>query len=308
MRLLEYIKKKGDSLNNLSWALDIPFQRLDKEIRRPTSMKFEDILKLSRYYGISLDYLASMMGETNLELLKLFREQKNQDRLGKNLYHFTQINFAYNSNGIDGNKMTEKQTEYLFEHSTPGELPDDFNVNHLVELRNTFYMFDEMLRIAETRITESMLKRFHLILKSGTIDSLKERYRVGDYKLLPNVAGDRKTSPPREVEKSMKKLFDWYYQIKEPNFYDLIEFHYKFLRIHPFQDGNGKIARLILFKECLKHNIIPIVVQLPERDLYYKGLNMYDKEKDFLVKTCLKMLEKSKEVLRKYAPQILRKK
>ena len=308
MRLLEYIKKKGDSLNNLSWTLDIPYARLDDGLRRPANMKFEDIQKLSRYYGISIDYLASMMMDTDLKLLKLYRDQQDQDKLGKNLYHFTQISFAYNSNAIDGNSLTEEQVTSLFDKNTPGKLPEDFNIDHLVEVKNTFYMFDEMLRTAETKLSESMLKRFHLILKSGSSDSIKENHVIGEYKLLPNTAGDKKTSPPREVHKAMLRLFDWYNKIKEPNFFDLIDFHYKFLRIHPFQNGNGRIARLVFFKECLKNNIIPVVVDASGRDIYYKGLNMYDMEKEFLINYCKKMLKKSENVLQKFAPEILKKK
>ena len=171
--------------------------------------------------------------------------------MSRKFWYFTQINFAYNSNAIDGNQMTEEQVRSLFEKNTPGKLPDGFNVDHLVEVKNTFYLFDEMLRTAETKLSDQMLKRFHLILKSGTSDSLKEKHMIGEYKLLPNVAGDKKTSPPREVHKAITRLFDWYNKIKEPNFYDLVEFHYKFLRIHPFQESNGKIARLVFFKESV---------------------------------------------------------
>ncbi len=157
-----------------------------------------------------------------------------------------------------------------------------------------------MLKKADDYISEDMIKRFHQILKNGTNDSRKDWFVVGGYKKLPNEVGGKPTTPPVKVEKEMSKLLNWYNSIREISFNDIIEFHYCFENIHPFQDGNGRIGRLIMFKECLKKNIIPFIIEDKKKSFYYRGLSKYKEERGFLVDTCLSMQDKYKKRIRKY--------
>lgn len=156
----------------------------------------------------------------------------------------------------------------------------------ILETINHFSCFDYLLDIAESPLSEEIIKKFHLLLKANTSDSRKDWFNVGDYKLLANVVGGSETSAPKEVAKDIKNLLDSYLSKKEIHFEDLVDFHYQFERIHPFQDGNGRVGRLILFKECLKHNITPFIIKDRYKHFYYRGLNEYPKVKEYLIDTC----------------------
>ncbi len=205
------------------------------------------------------------------------------------IYHTTQIQLAYNSNHIEGSKLTEDQTRYIFETNTLGFENDReaINIDDIIETTNHFEAFKYLLNVAEDELSEEIIKEFHCILKSGTSDSRKDWFRIGEYKLKPNIVGDKETSAPEEVEPDIRKLLIDYNVKKEKTVEDLIDFHFRFERIHPFQDGNGRVGRLILFKECLKNNIVPIIIEDQYKMFYYRGLKEYENEKGYLVDTCL---------------------
>lgn len=226
--------------------------------------------------------------QTENKLLKVLREERNMNLPG-GIYHTTQVKLAYNSNHIEGSRLSEEQTRYIFETNTIGVENDEpsVNVDDIIETNNHFEAFRYLLDVAEEDLSEKIIKEFHRILKSGTSDSRKDWFRVGDYKLKPNMVGDKETSQPEQVETDIKKLLLDYHRDKQHTIEDIVEFHYYFERIHPFQDGNGRVGRLILFKECLKNNLVPIIIEDRFKQFYYRGLNEYKREKGYLVDTCL---------------------
>ena len=211
-------------------------------------------------------------------------------KLKGNLYHNTQIIFAYNTNHIEGNQLTEDQTRYIFETNTilfEGETVA--SVDDILETSNHFKLVDYMIDKAEETLTEDMIKEFHKILKEGTADSRKEWFKVGEYKQVVNEAGSTKTTLPKYVQRDMAKLMEWYNSLAKITIKDIIEFHARFEKIHPFQDGNGRVGRIIIFKECLKNNIIPFIILDKDKVFYYRGLKEYQNggEKGYLIDTCL---------------------
>ena len=220
-------------------------------------------------------------------ILECLKEQKEMGLKG-NLYHNTQVIFAYNTNHIEGSRLTEDQTRYIFETNTIlFEGQTVASVDDILETANHFKLVDYMLDVAEKELTEDMIKTFHKILKEGTMDSRKEWFKVGDYKKVVNEAGNMKTTSPKETPNAMKKLMEWYNSLEKITMKEIIEFHVKFEIIHPFQDGNGRVGRIIMFKECLKNNIIPFIILDKNKLFYYRGLKEYKSEKGYLVDTCL---------------------
>lgn len=222
----------------------------------------------------------------NKVLHRLFEEKEM--RLKGGLYHMTQVAMAYNSNRIEGSKLSEEQTRHIYETNTvlpEGEEP--LRVDDIVETINHFRCFDYMLDHAQEELTQDMIKEFHRLLKGGTSDEKKEWFKVGEYKLRPNVVGDRKTAAPSRVNEEMGKLLTGYQNKSKIIFEDLIDFHHSFECIHPFQDGNGRVGRIILFKECLKNNILPFIIDERHKLYYYRGLKEYEQEKGYLMDTCL---------------------
>ena len=203
------------------------------------------------------------------------------------IYHKLQIEFTYNSNHIEGSRLTHDQTRFIFETNTIGIADEKMNVDDIVETVNHFRCIDLVIEQANYKLTESFIKQLHLILKSGTSDSRKSWSVVGGYKLLENEIGGKKTAIPKEVSIRMKKLLDKYNKQKEKSFEDILEFHYEFERIHPFQDGNGRIGRLIMFKECIRNGITPFIIEYNLKEFYYRGLQEWDSEKGYLKDTCL---------------------
>jgi Fic family protein len=229
-------------------------------------------------------------------LLEHLQEEKSM-RLKGSLYHTTQIKLAYNSNRIEGSKLSEEQTRYIFETNTLNVAPDETaNVDDIIETVNHFICFDYMLDTAEKNLSEEMIKEYHRILKINTSDSRKEWFKIGDYKTRPNVVGDMETTAPTEVSKAIAELLDSYHQATV-DFTALVDFHYRFEKIHPFQDGNGRVGRIILFKECLKHNIVPFIIEDEYKMFYYRGLKEFEKTPGYLMDTCLSAQDKYEEVV-----------
>ena len=229
-------------------------------------------------------------------LLSCLREEK-EAKLSGGIYHRTQIDLTYNSNHIEGSKLTHEQTRYIFETNTIGITDESVNVDDIVETTNHFRCIDYIIDHAGDKLTESIIKELHKILKSGTSDSRKLWFNVGEYKRLPNEVGGNETCPPEEVHKMMKELLTHYKGIKTKTLEDIIDFHCQFERIHPFQDGNGRVGRLIMFKECLANNIVPFIITDELKLFYYRGLSEWGQINGYLTDTCLTAQDHYKALL-----------
>jgi Fic family protein len=229
-------------------------------------------------------------------LLKVLREQKSS-RLKGSIYHRTQIDLTYNSNHIEGSKLTHDQTRYIFETNTIGITDQAVNVDDIVETVNHFRCIDYIIDHAEDKLTESLIKQLHLMLKSGTSDSKKDWFMVGDYKRLPNEVGGMDTCPPEEVHKQIKALLSEYNAIRQRTLEDILDFHVRFERIHPFQDGNGRVGRLIMFKECLANHIVPFIITDELKMFYYRGLHEWGHINGYLTDTILTAQDQYKALL-----------
>lgn len=238
-----------------------------------------------------------------MNILNILREQKEMGLKG-NLYHITQINFAYNTNHIEGSTLTEEQTRYIYETNTL-VLEDGnnaTNVDDIIETSNHFKLVDYMIEVSNKTLSEDMIKEFHKILKTGTSDERKTWFNVGEYKSLANEVGGNETSKPEDVEENMKDLLLWYNSLKNITFEDIVKFHSEFEKIHPFQDGNGRVGRIIMFKECLKNNIVPFIILDKDKLFYYRGLNEYQQghEKGYLIDTCLNAQDQYQKLIEKF--------
>lgn len=231
--------------------------------------------------------------KTLLETLKAEKTSK----LHGGIYHKIQIDLTYNSNHIEGSRLTHEQTRYIFETNTIGLSESSVKVDDVVETANHFRCIDMVIDSASYLLSETFIKQLHATLKSGTTDSRQDWFAVGDYKKMPNEVGGMETAMPEEVGEQMKKLLTEYNAVKEKSFDDLLNFHYRFERIHPFQDGNGRVGRLILLKECLRNNIVPFIIDDDLKLFYYQGLKEWKNERGFLRDTCLTAQDRFKKYL-----------
>ena len=229
-------------------------------------------------------------------LLAMLREQK-ASRLKGGIYHRTQIDLTYNSNHIEGSRLTHDQTRFIFETNTIGISDGIVNVDDIVETVNHFRCLDCIIDHAEEPLSESLIKQLHLLLKTGTSDSQKEWFAVGDYKRLPNEVGGIETCPPQEVHREMKNLISNYNHCKKKVLEHILDFHVRFEQIHPFQDGNGRVGRLIMFKECLANGIVPFIITDELKLFYYRGLHEWGHINGFLTDTCLTAQDQYKSLL-----------
>lgn len=216
------------------------------------------------------------------------------------IYHKVQIELTYNSNHMEGSRLSHEQTRYIFETNTIDAPDGSVNVDDILETVNHFRCIDLMIDQAKRPLTETMIKQLHLLLKTGTADSRKSWFAVGDYKKLANEVGGRETTAPKDVGKKMKELISDYKKLETAAFDDLLEFHYRFESIHPFQDGNGRVGRLILFKECLRNRIVPFIIEDDMKMFYYRGLHEWRNEKGYLRDTCLAAQDRFKAYLDYY--------
>lgn len=236
------------------------------------------------------------ISQSKYGLLDRLKEEKNSSLPG-GIYHKIQIELTYNSNHMEGSRLTLDQTRYIFETNTIGVAEEKLNVDDIVETTNHFRCVDLAIDQANYVLTESFIKQLHLVLKTGTSDSRKSWFAVGEYKRLENEVGGRETTPPSEVQVKMKQLLKTYNKSKEKTIEEIIEFHYQFERIHPFQDGNGRVGRLIMFKECLRNGITPFIIEDNLKDFYYRGLKEWKNEKGYLIDTCLAAQDRFKQYL-----------
>lgn len=231
--------------------------------------------------------------DTLLDILKIEKDAS----LPGGIYHKVQIDLTYNSNHIEGSRLTHDQTRYIFETNTIGITDKSIKVDDIVETTNHFRCIDLVIENASSTLSESFIKELHRILKNGTSDSRLSWFAVGDYKRLPNEVGGRDTTLPEHVSMEMRSLLSSYNEKKDKSFEEILDFHYRFERIHPFQDGNGRVGRLILFKECLRNNIVPFIIDEELKMFYYRGLSEWTRERGFLVDTCLAAQDKFKKYL-----------
>jgi len=229
-------------------------------------------------------------------LLSILREQKCAKTSG-GIYHKIQIELTYNSNHIEGSRLTHDQTRYIFETNTIGFENEAVNVDDIIETSNHFRCIDMVIEQAGAALSEKLIKQLHSTLKTGTSDSRIDWFAVGEYKKIPNEVGGCDTALPEEVADKMKMLLAYYNTKSNITFDDIVEFHVAFERIHPFQDGNGRIGRLILLKECLKYNIVPFIIEDNLKLFYYRGLKEWDNEKGYLIDTCLTAQDRFKAYL-----------
>ena len=229
-------------------------------------------------------------------LLSILQEEKRTKYAG-GIYHKTQIELTYNSNHIEGSRLTHDQTRYIFETNTIGVENEVLNVDDVIETSNHFRCIDLIIDHAASTLSEHFIKKLHHILKTGTSDSRKDWFAVDEYKRLPNEVGGMQTSLPEEVADRMKALLSDYNAVPKKTLDDILDFHVRFERIHPFQDGNGRVGRLIMFKECLKYNIVPFIIEENLKMFYYRGLKEWYNEKGYLTDTCLTAQDKYKAYL-----------
>lgn len=271
------------------------------------------IAKLAKNEPISLKVIEEICKELNCQpadilrleqvvpynkLLSMLLEEKKM-KLKGGIYHTTQIKFCYNSNHMEGSRLSEDQTRYIYETNTLAPEGDAAaSIDDVMETVNHFQCFDFILDHVYDKLSEDIIKNCHKILKNNTSDSRKEWFRVGDYKLRPNTVGDNKTASPLKVKGEMARLLTDYHNKENITLEDIIEFHYQFEAIHPFQDGNGRVGRLVMFKECLKHNMTPFIIDEAHKIYYYRGLKEYENETGFLKDTCLSAQDQYKETMK----------
>lgn len=231
--------------------------------------------------------------KTLLDILKAEQAAKTSG----GIYHKVQIELTYNSNHIEGSRLTHDQTRYIFETNTIGFDGESMNVDDIIETANHFKCIDMIITQAKYALSEKFIKELHLTLKSGTSDARHNWFAVGDYKRMPNEVGGRDTTPPEEVSAAMGALLAEYNAVKEKTLEDVIGFHVCFEYIHPFQDGNGRVGRLVMFKECLRNGIVPFIIYDDMKMLYYRGLHEWNSEKGYLTDTCLAAQDKFKKYL-----------
>lgn len=283
-----------------------------EKLKKETKISSATISKLSKNEEVSMATIQILCNYFNCQpgailsfekevdehsiLYKLREEQSVKLKGG--LYHQTQIRLAYNSNHMEGSRLTEEQTRSIYETQTIGVTEGQEKIDDIIETVNHFRCFDYILKVADEELSEDIIKHIHLLLKNNTTDSQKEWFAVGDYKKRPNVIGDMiETTHPSKVASEIKHLLKVYREDDNITFEDIIDFHYKFEKIHPFQDGNGRVGRLIMFKECLKYNIIPFIIEDVVKDYYRRGLKEYIIEKGFLLDTCRASQDSYKKLL-----------
>lgn len=294
--LFQILNQRGISKTELRKNINISTATLAKLSKdEPVSMKvIEDICN---FLNCQPGDIMTMKQETDKSTLLYTLREEKKIKLKGGIYHQTQIKLAYNSNHIEGSRLTEEQTRYIYETNTIGTEKEPARIDDIIETINHFQCFDFMLNCAGDILAENIIKQFHAILKANTSDSRLEWFNVGEYKMRPNMVGESKTTPPGKVKKEMQRLLFEYQQKDCITFDDIVEFHYCFEKIHPFQDGNGRVGRLIMFKECLKHNIVPFIIDERHKLYYYRGLREFETERGYLIDTCLSAQDRYKEML-----------
>lgn len=287
------LKAKNMKKSDLSARLGISSRTIAK-IGKGEKIAEHVILRLCDFFACEKEDIFTKVCDN--KILQVLREEKYA-KISGGLYHETQVRLTYNSNRIEGSKLSEDQTRLIFETNTisaEGGIP----VDDIIETANHFRAIDYIIDCAEEPLTEDIIKELHKILKTCTKDSRLFWFNVGEYKSKPNVVGGQETTPPSKVAGEIKKLLIAYTQISDMSIENIIKFHHDFEKIHPFQDGNGRVGRLIAFKECLRFNIVPFIIEDSKKMFYYRGLKEWNCENGFLIETCLDGQDTYKALLR----------
>lgn len=278
--LMAKLKERGLTKTSLGKTLGISSRTIAK-ITRGEKLADHVLRKIALYFDCEPAYLYRNVSPN--PILETLREEK-EIRLSGGLYHELQIRLTYNSNHIEGSKLSEEQTRFIFETNSVGG--DLLSVDDIIETSNHFKAVDYIIDAAEEPLSEDLIKEIHRILKRGTKDSTLSWFGVGEYKKRPNYVGGKETAKPSEVGSKMAGLLQNYEALKTVSLEDIVSFHYDFECIHPFQDGNGRVGRLLAFKECLRHDIVPFLIEDAKKAFYYRGLSMWGQEKGYLLDTC----------------------
>ena len=276
------LKDKGIGKTELSTQLGLSTRTIAK-IGKGEKLSKRSIQKIADFLGVAPELLMKEVSDN--KILQVLREEKEM-KLSGGLYHELQVRMTYNSNHIEGSKLSEDQTRLIFETNTL-DVGDGIPVDDVLETVHHFRAIDYVIDTAEEELTEDIIKHLHYILKHDTKDSTLSWFAVGDYKKRANVVGGRETSKPSEVHKHMKSLLEKYNAKENATVEDIIELHAEFEYIHPFQDGNGRVGRLVALKECLRHNVIPFIIEDAKKNYYYRGLSEWRNEKGWFTDTCL---------------------
>lgn len=290
--LLQRLSDKGLTKSSLTGELGISSRTIAK-ISRGEKIADWVLRKIAEYLRCSPDELYRAI--SNNELLQTLRDEKSI-RMSGGLYHEMQVRMTYNSNHIEGSKLSEEQTRLIFETSTL-IAGDGVPVDDIIETVNHFRAIDYVIDCAEEPLTEEVIKEIHRILKQNTKDASLSWFAVGDYKKRGNVVGGKETAKPKDVPKKMQALLTEYKHLDMVTIEDIIRFHYEFESIHPFQDGNGRVGRLIALKECLHHGIIPFIIEDSKKSYYYRGLSKWKEEQGYLTDTCLDGQDTFKKIM-----------
>lgn len=291
--LEDRLKEKSLTKTGLTKKIGISSRTIAK-ISKGEKVANKVLKKISLFLSCDVDDLYREI--SNNHILQILRDEKGF-KISGGLYHELQVRMTYNSNHIEGSKLNEDQTRMIFETRTIG-LSNDVPVDDIIEASNHFRCIDYCIDVAEKELSEEIIKHLHLLLKQGTKDSTLDWFNVGEYKQRANVVGGKETTKPDEVESAVKSLLNEYNSKKEIKFEDIVAFHHDFERIHPFQDGNGRVGRLVAFKECLRFNIIPFIIEDSKKAFYYRGLKNWDSEKTWLIDTCLDGQDTFKKLLK----------
>lgn len=295
--LFNVIEHKNITLSKLCDDLKISSATRAK-FKKGDYVSLQILESICKYLNTSLNDIVNFVTIKNPSplLARLLEEMHNKIKGG--IYHETQILLTYNSNHIEGSKLTADQTRYIFETNTIGmDDKSSINVDDVIETQNHFRCIDHILKTALEPISETLIKDLHRILKTGTSDSKLTWFNVGDYKQRPNTVGGVATTKPKDVETELKTLIGLYENKSTYTFRDIVEFHHQFECIHPFQDGNGRVGRLIAFKECLRHGFVPFTIDNEIKMFYYRGLKEWNKDQNYLMDTCLMGQDKYKKLL-----------
>jgi DNA-binding Xre family transcriptional regulator len=297
--LNKLLKEKNIKKHELSSILGISSRTIAK-IGKGEKLAEHVINRMCEFLQCKKEDIVSEVCDN--KILRALREEKHA-KISGGIYHETQVRLTYNSNRIEGSRLSEDQTRLIFETNTIGG-EEGVPVDDIIETANHFRAIDYVIDCAEEPLTEDIIKTLHKILKTGTKDSYLSWFNVGEYKSRPNVVGGEETTPPSKVAGKIKKLLAEYSQKTNAHIEDIIRFHYDFEKIHPFQDGNGRVGRIIAFKECLRFNIVPFIIEDSKKMFYYRGLKEWNSEHGFLVETCLDGQDTYKALLKYFDIQI----
>lgn len=294
--LFKILEERNISKTFLKEALDLSSATLAK-LSKNEPISVNKLVEICEYLNCQPGDVIELEAEIEKDTLLYQLTEEKYAKLKGGIYHQTQIKLAYNSNHIEGSRLTEDQTRYIYETNTIGLDKEPANIDDIMETINHFQCFDYMIDSANNTLDEEFIKNVHRILKTNTSDSRRSWFNVGEYKSQRNMVGDMLTTLPENVQKEMATLLKDYNKKSNVTFDDILDFHVRFERIHPFQDGNGRVGRIILFKECLKHNIVPFIIEDDLKMFYYRGLKEWDNEKGYLRDTCLTAQDRYKVYL-----------